>query len=494
MNFHSRHGRSAIGRCRSRQVRFTTTLLGAVLLMALAPLVAPIAHSDAITIDGVQHTDVLVSVTTTTYYIRFPDKGTILSAPKDTIDALTVTFNKDPYYRDALNERFEAAQKRAAGGGEGDAAGANGLGTSRAALKELLTGIVFAESTGEGADTIVKGATSDGSTSVILAGHASNLAHISFQYTVAEDDPVMQQGVLLQIQRLSRTVADWILPWVEQNGVNLVQTGSIEKTEDGVHASITRSVEGGTVKFAFAVRPEGAEELAALQKRVLAGQPEEPAIEAASPGAENPFGREARRADRQAATDGARPGAGRGPGAGRFSPREGTSVSEAPRRVAQQPPSSTASSQGGDSGAGADFDTSRLSGYQETLTPGGMTEEEARALGEKFGRIFLVLILVLMPLYYIHYAITLQVTAKKTGTDQAWLAWLPIAQLLLMVRIATKPWWWFLLMFVPVVGLIIWILTWIGIAEAREKPGWMGVMTIFPFASFITRTYLAFSE
>ena len=143
---------------------------------------------------------------------------------------------------------------------------------------------------------------------------------------------------------------------------------------------------------------------------------------------------------------------------------------------------------------GADFDTSRLSRFQETSTSGGMTEAEARALGEKFGRIFLVLFPIVMLLWHIHFAVTLQVTAKKTGTDLAWLAWLPVFNMLLMVRIAAKPWWWFLLMFVPIVSLVIWILTWIGIAEARDKPGWMGVMTIFPFASFITRTYLAFSE
>ena len=493
----SDHGHTANGirNRRNGHKRFTITLAGAVLFMALAPLVARIAYSDTITIDGVQHTDVLVSVTPSTYYVKLPDQGIVVSAPKDSIDASTVTINKDPYYRDALDERFEAAKKRAAGVDEGDEAGANGLGVSRTALEELLSGtrIVFREGTGEGADTIVTGATPDGSTSVVLAGQASNLTHISFQYTVAEDDAVMQQGVIKKIQRVSRTAADWILPWVEQNSVNLVQTGHIEKTEAGVHASITRSAEGGIIKFEFAARPEGVAELTERQKRGLAEQPREPVIEATSPGADRSFGREARRADRRDGADGSRPGRGNGPGAGRSGRRSATAGSEEPQRVAQRPASSSSPSQGGD--AGADFDTSRLDQYQETSMPGEISQAEARALGEKFGRIFLLVIPVLLLLWHIHFAVTLQITAKKTGTDLGWLAWLPIFNMILMVRIAAKPWWWFLLMlFVPVVGLIIWILTWIGIAEARDKPGWMGVMTIFPFASFITRTYLAFSE
>jgi magnesium-transporting ATPase (P-type) len=95
---------------------------------------------------------------------------------------------------------------------------------------------------------------------------------------------------------------------------------------------------------------------------------------------------------------------------------------------------------------------------------------------------------------YIYFALALQTIAKKTNTENAWLAWIPIANLILMVNIAKKPMWWVILCFIPLVNLVFMILIWMGIAEARQKPNWWGILLIVPVVGIIVPGYLAWSD
>jgi len=95
---------------------------------------------------------------------------------------------------------------------------------------------------------------------------------------------------------------------------------------------------------------------------------------------------------------------------------------------------------------------------------------------------------------YIYIALALYTIAQKTGTANAWLAWIPIANIILILNIARKPLWWILLLFIPLVNLIIAVLIWIGVAEARNKPGWWGILMIVPLVNLIVPGYLAWSD
>ena len=95
---------------------------------------------------------------------------------------------------------------------------------------------------------------------------------------------------------------------------------------------------------------------------------------------------------------------------------------------------------------------------------------------------------------YAYYAYTLQVIAKKTKTKDSWWAWVPIANVFLMLRIAKKPAWWILLFLVPLLNLIIVVVVWGKIAETRNKPGWLGILMIFPMVSLIPPGLLAFTD
>lgn len=96
--------------------------------------------------------------------------------------------------------------------------------------------------------------------------------------------------------------------------------------------------------------------------------------------------------------------------------------------------------------------------------------------------------------FYVYVALALQTIAKKTNTENAWLAWIPIANVFLMLMVAKKPLWWFLLVLIPLVNIVIYILVWMGIAEARSKPNWWGILIIVPVANLIVPGYLAWAD
>ncbi|MBN2187089.1 MAG: hypothetical protein JW732_06530 [Dehalococcoidia bacterium] len=93
----------------------------------------------------------------------------------------------------------------------------------------------------------------------------------------------------------------------------------------------------------------------------------------------------------------------------------------------------------------------------------------------------------------IYVALCLQNIARKTDTEPEWLAWIPIANLYLMCKIAQKPWWWVLLFFIPIANIVILVLVWMRIAEARDKNRWLGLLILVPLANLIFLGYLAFS-
>jgi Family of unknown function (DUF5684) len=95
---------------------------------------------------------------------------------------------------------------------------------------------------------------------------------------------------------------------------------------------------------------------------------------------------------------------------------------------------------------------------------------------------------------YVYFALAIQTIASKTTTPNAWLAWIPIANIFLMLGIAKKPMWWFILCLIPLVNIIIAVMVWMAIAEARNKPNWWGILTIVPLANLVVPGYLAWAD
>jgi hypothetical protein len=95
---------------------------------------------------------------------------------------------------------------------------------------------------------------------------------------------------------------------------------------------------------------------------------------------------------------------------------------------------------------------------------------------------------------YIYMALALQTIAVKTNTANPWLAWVPIANAILMLQVAKKPLWWIVLFAIPIVNIVIVIMVWMAVAEARQKPNWWGILAIVPVVNMVVPGYLAWSD
>ena len=106
----------------------------------------------------------------------------------------------------------------------------------------------------------------------------------------------------------------------------------------------------------------------------------------------------------------------------------------------------------------------------------------------------IMIFLVFAAAFYVYMALALQTIADKTKTENSWLAWIPIANIVLMLNVAKKPIWWIVLFFIPVVNIIFIIIVWMAMAEARGKPSWWGILMIVPVANLITPGVLAWAD
>jgi hypothetical protein len=99
-----------------------------------------------------------------------------------------------------------------------------------------------------------------------------------------------------------------------------------------------------------------------------------------------------------------------------------------------------------------------------------------------FGIIFLVL--------YIYMALALMATGKRLNYKKPWMAWVPIANLVMMADLAQMPWWPILLILVswiPFLGglagiaFAVFTIMWQWkICEKRNRPGWWPLLQMIP--------------
>ncbi len=100
--------------------------------------------------------------------------------------------------------------------------------------------------------------------------------------------------------------------------------------------------------------------------------------------------------------------------------------------------------------------------------------------------------LVLIAIYaYTSYSIY-RIAYKTGDEDNAWLAWIPIVNTFLLIKMAQKEWWWFLTLLVPVVNIIMFGILWAEAAKKAGHPAYWGVLVLVPFVGFVALGVLAF--
>jgi|WetSurMetagenome_2_1015567.scaffolds.fasta_scaffold09075_3 hypothetical protein len=96
--------------------------------------------------------------------------------------------------------------------------------------------------------------------------------------------------------------------------------------------------------------------------------------------------------------------------------------------------------------------------------------------------------------FYVYFSMCIMKIAQKLGVENAWLAWIPIINIWILIQCAGKEWWWILLFLIPIANIVAAIVIWMAIAERRGKPSWLGILMIVPIANLIIPGYLAFTD
>jgi len=104
---------------------------------------------------------------------------------------------------------------------------------------------------------------------------------------------------------------------------------------------------------------------------------------------------------------------------------------------------------------------------------------------------YFVFALILSLALYVYMALALMTIAKRTSTENGWLAWIPIANFYLLTQIAGKSGHWTWLYLAAAIPFVGWVLAGVGIwffwitAEKVGMPGWTSLLLLLPLVNLI---------
>ncbi len=113
----------------------------------------------------------------------------------------------------------------------------------------------------------------------------------------------------------------------------------------------------------------------------------------------------------------------------------------------------------------------------------------SEALQNLFGLGFLMtfgLFIILFILgIYVYASLAWMTIARKLKYNKPWLAWIPFANVAMILQLGGFPWGWVFLFLIPIfgwiaLGVLVIIATW-RIFEKRKYPGWLSLSMIIPW-------------
>lgn len=91
--------------------------------------------------------------------------------------------------------------------------------------------------------------------------------------------------------------------------------------------------------------------------------------------------------------------------------------------------------------------------------------------------------------FYVYFSMAWMTIARKLKNKNAWVAWIPIANMGLILQLGGFHWAWAFLVLIPILGwiplFVLLIISHWRIFEKRKYPGWLGLLPVFGFLPFI---------
>jgi hypothetical protein len=126
--------------------------------------------------------------------------------------------------------------------------------------------------------------------------------------------------------------------------------------------------------------------------------------------------------------------------------------------------------------------------YDDAFAQQSVSAQGAGAIG-----LFMWVIMIALYVYFAF--MQFKIASNKTGNaDIAWFAFIPILNTILLIKMAAKPMWWFILLLVPFINVICFFILWIEVAKiCGQSPVW-GFLTMIPPISFVSVFILAYGS
>jgi hypothetical protein len=113
----------------------------------------------------------------------------------------------------------------------------------------------------------------------------------------------------------------------------------------------------------------------------------------------------------------------------------------------------------------------------------------------------LVLAVIIVIALYLYSVAVVRSIAHKTKVGPKWLAWIPVANLVLLLKAAKLQWQWIFAIFLPVIPfigsallMVGTIYVWWKVCKAVRKPEWLAILMIVPFVNLVAMGYIAWAK
>ena len=123
-----------------------------------------------------------------------------------------------------------------------------------------------------------------------------------------------------------------------------------------------------------------------------------------------------------------------------------------------------------------------------------MSEQSSGILGLGIGLFLFFALLCLGLVLYVFSSFCYKLICRKTGKETGVIIWIPFVRYIPLLQVAKMPEWLVILLLVPGVNLVVFILMWAKVCEARGKSPWLVILWFIPIVNIAFLPYLAFSE
>lgn len=108
------------------------------------------------------------------------------------------------------------------------------------------------------------------------------------------------------------------------------------------------------------------------------------------------------------------------------------------------------------------------------------------------GALGLILFAVIVGVYLFFAYMQWRIANKVGCAANAWWAYVPILNTVLLCDMAGRERWWFFLGLVPLVNIIVFAVLWFDVARAAGFDGWVGLLVLLPMLNVVAMAILAF--